>query len=207
MEAHEPGLIGRRDLGRIGAFTDGVMAVAITLLVLNLEVPTLEPGESLGEALVDLLPSLGAYLLAFALVGRFWVLHHALFERLRDFDRTLMTLNLGFLALIALVPFSSNLYDTYNEEGLAAAVLGATLGLAALVHWAMNAYVLRHGFVREEHREDTVSGKPIGLGFSAIFLLSVPAAFVNVHVAEALWISTIVLRYPLRRLGRRTRST
>ena len=58
-----------RDLGRIAAFTDGVMAVAITLLVLNIEVPTLEPGQSLGDALVDLLPSLGAYVLAFALVG------------------------------------------------------------------------------------------------------------------------------------------
>jgi uncharacterized membrane protein len=206
MEAHEPALIGRRDLSRIGAFTDGVMAVAITLLVLNLEVPTLAPDEGLGDALIDELPSLGSYLLAFALVGRFWVLHHNLFERLLGFDRALMTINLAFLALIVLLPFSTNLYDIYTDEGLAAAVLGATLGLAATVHWAMNEYALRHGFVREEHRDETLSGKPVGLGFAAIFLLSVPAAFLSVHLAEALWISTIFLRYPLRRLGRRTNS-
>jgi uncharacterized membrane protein len=206
MEARESGQISRRDLSRIGAFTDGVMAVAITLLVLNLEVPTLAPGESLGDALIDELPSLAAYLLAFALVGRFWVLHHNLFERLHGFDRTLMTLNLGFLALIALLPFSTDLYDVYTDEGLAAAVLGGTLGLAALAHWEMNEYALRRGFVREEHRAETATGNPIGLGFTAIFLLSVPAAFVSVHLAEALWISTIVLRYPLRRLGRRTSS-
>jgi TMEM175 potassium channel family protein len=90
VEASEQ--ISRRDLSRIAAFTDGVMAVAITLLVLNVEVPRLTPGEDLGDALVDLLPSLGAYALAFALVGRFWVIHHNLFEKLRGFDRTLMAL-------------------------------------------------------------------------------------------------------------------
>jgi TMEM175 potassium channel family protein len=205
MEAHERSF-SRRDLSRIGAFTDGVMAVAITLLVLNLEVPSLAPGESLGDALVDELPSLGAYLLAFALVGRFWVLHHNLFERLHGFDPPLMTLNLAFLALIALLPFSTDLYDAYTQEGMAAAVLGGTLGLAALAHWEMNEYALRQGFVRDEHRAATESSKPVGLGLAAIFLLSVPAAFITVHLAEALWISTILLRYPLRRLGRRTRS-
>jgi uncharacterized membrane protein len=182
------------------------MAVAITLLVLNLEVPTLSPGESLGDALIDELPSVGSYLLAFALVGRFWVLHHDLFERLTGFDRTLLTLNLTFLALIVLMPFSTDLYDAYTDEGLAAAVFGANLGLVALVHWWMNEYVLRHGFMHHDHRTSVETARPVGLGLSAVFLLSVPAAFLTVHLAEALWISTVVLRYPLRRLGRRTTS-
>jgi uncharacterized membrane protein len=207
VEARGHELIDERDLGRIAAFTDCVMAVAITVLVLNLQVPQLNPGQSLGNALVDLLPSLGAYVLAFALVGRFWVIHHNLFETLRDFDRTLMALNLAFLALIVLVPFSAELYDTYTSEPLAAAVLGATLGLAAMVHWAMTAHVVRRGFVRDDQRERTApSASPVGLGFTAAFLLSVPLAFVSVHIAEALWISTVVLRYPLRRLGGRTSS-
>jgi TMEM175 potassium channel family protein len=199
--------VDQRDLSRIAAFTDGVMAVAITLLVLNIQVPQLAPGQSLGDALVDLLPSLGAYLLAFALVGRFWVIHHNLFETLRGFDRMLMTLNLTFLALIVLVPFSAELYDTYTKDALAAAVLGATLGLAAMTHWAMTAHVLRRGFIQERHREAAEPfASPVGLGFTAAFLLSVPAAFLSVHIAEALWISTLVLRYPLRRLGGLTNS-
>jgi len=199
--------VEQRDLGRIAAFTDGVMAVAITLLVLNIQVPQLEDGQSLGDALVDLLPSLGAYLLAFALVGRFWVIHHNLFERLRGFDRTLMALNLSFLALIVLVPFSAELYDTYTKDALAAAVLGATLGLAAMAHWAMTAHVVRRGFVHDDQRGETAPyASPAGLGITAAFLLSVPAAYLSVHFAEALWVSTIVLRYPLRRLGGRTSS-
>ena len=156
---------------------------------------------------MDLIPSLGAYVLAFALVGRFWVIHHNLFEKLRGFDRTLMTLNLCFLALIVLVPFATDLYDAYTKEALAAAVLGATLGLAALTNWAMNVHVLRRGFVHEDRRQETEAfSRPVGLGFTAVFLLSVPAAFLNVHIAEALWISTVVLRYPLRRLGGLTSS-
>jgi uncharacterized membrane protein len=196
-----------RDVGRIVAFTDGVMAVAITLLVLNIEVPDLDPGESLGDKLVDLVPSLLAYLLAFALVGRFWVIHHNLFEKLRAFDARLMTLNLIFLALIVLVPFSANLYDTYTDDSLAVAVLGATLGLAASINWLMTVHVMREALIHDHHRASTEAfASPVGLGFTAAFLLSVPAAFVNVHVAEALWLSTIFLHYPLRRLGRRTAS-
>jgi uncharacterized membrane protein len=195
-----------RDLGRIAAFTDGVMAVAITLLVLNIEVPHVKPGQSLGDALVDLLPSLGAYALAFALVGRFWVIHHNLFETLHSFDRTLMALNLLFLSLIVLMPFSAQLYDVYTSRPAAAAVLGGTLGLVALVNGAMTRHVLRRGFVHEHRREETEPSLTVGFGLTAVFLLSVPAAFISVHIAEALWISTVVLRYPLRRLGGLTSS-
>jgi uncharacterized membrane protein len=192
-----------RDLSRVVAFSDGVIAVAITLLVLNLDVPDVE-GEDLGDALGDVVPSVLSYLLAFALIGRFWVIHHNLFERLRGFDGQVMSLNLIFLALIALLPFSTDLYDKYTDEGVAAAVLGATLGLAALTNWAMTAYAVRHGFVHERHRAATQSfARPVGLLLSATFVLSVPAAFVNVHFAEALWISTIVVRYPLRRMAGR----
>jgi uncharacterized membrane protein len=201
---HKLPRVTERALSRIGAFSDSVMAVAITLLVLNLQVPTLEHGQSLGNALVDLLPSLGAFVLAFALVGRFWVIHHNLFEKLRDFDSTLMLLNLAFLAFIVLIPFSAELYDTYTDHGLAAAVLGANLGLAALVHSCMTAHVVRAGLVHEERRAET--HPTVGIGITATFLLSVPAAFLSVHIAEALWTSTVVVRYPLRMLGRRTTS-
>jgi uncharacterized membrane protein len=192
----------RRDLARLVAFSDGVMAVAITLLVLNIETPDVSD-EDLGSALVDLLPSLAAYALAFALVGRFWVIHHNLFETFERLDGPLMGLNLAFLALIALIPFATDLLDVYSDEPLAAAVFGTTLGLAALANWSMTVYSLRSGLVREARREDTAPfGSPVALGFTLIFFLSVPVAFVSVQAAWVLWTSTIVLRYPLRRVAR-----
>jgi uncharacterized membrane protein len=192
--------VERTDLGRIAAFTDGVMAVAITLLVLNLEVPRVPDGE-LDDALVDLIPSLIAYVLAFALVGRFWIIHHRLFETLRAFDATLMTLNLAFLSLIALVPFATDLFDRYTQEPLGVAVLGATLGLAALTHWLATAYTLRRGLVHERHREASAPfASAVGLGFTLLFLLSVPVAFLSPFVATLMWVATIFLHYPLGRM-------
>jgi TMEM175 potassium channel family protein len=190
-----------RDLARVVAFTDGVMAVAITLLVLNLDVPDVEHGE-IGNALVDLLPSFGAYLLSFALIGRYWVIHHNLFEHLRAFDGRLMALNLLFLSLIALIPFATDLYDQYDDAPVAVGVFAATLGLAGLVDWAMTAHIARRGFLHERHRARAHSGIPVALGISLVFFLSVPAAFISVYLAQLLWISVLVIRYPLRRLGR-----
>jgi uncharacterized membrane protein len=199
----------RTDLGRIVAFTDGVMAVAITLLVLNFDVPELPSGreDELGEALVDLLPTFLAYVLSFALVGRFWVVHHNLFQRLRSFDGLLMALNLVFLALIALVPFATDLLDSYTKQPLAAAVFGGTLGLAALANWLMHRHILRAELVKEHHRQAASdSAGAMAFGLTAAFLLSVPLAFVSVYIAQALWLSTVLVLYPLRRLGRRTTS-
>jgi uncharacterized membrane protein len=197
----------RTDLGRIMAFTDGVMAVAITLLVLNLDVPKV-PGDELGEKLVDLVPSVLAYLLSFALVGRFWIIHHHLFETLHKFDGTLMALNLLFLATIAIVPFATDVYDRYTSEALAVAVFGAVMSLAAFTHWVMTAYTLRRGFVHDHRIDDTAPfGSAVALGFTAIFLVSVPVAFLSVDLAQAIWVSTIVLRYPLRKLTGRGSSS
>jgi uncharacterized membrane protein len=192
----------RRDLARLVAFSDGVMAVAITLLVLNIETPDVSD-EDLGSALVDLLPSLAAYVLAFALVGRFWVVHHNLFGTFTHVDGRLMVMNLLFLMLIALVPFATDLLDGYGDEPLAAATFGATLGLAALVNWSMTVHALRAELVHEERVEDTTPfGSPVALGFTLVFFLSVPVAFLSAPASWALWTSTIVLRYPLRNVAR-----
>jgi uncharacterized membrane protein len=193
--------VERTDFGRIVAFTDGVMAVAITLLVLNLEVPAV-PGDELDDALVDLIPSLIAYLLSFVLVGRFWIIHHRLFETLRAFDSRLMTLNLAFLTLIVLVPFSTELFDKYTHEPIAVAVLGGTLGLAALTHWLAVVYTLRRGLVHDEHRPATEPfARPMGLGFTLLFLLSVPVAFLSPTAASLMWVATILLHFPLGKMG------
>jgi uncharacterized membrane protein len=192
----------RQDLSRIGAFSDGVMAVAITLLVLNIETPTVSD-DDLPDALVDLIPSILAYVLSFALVGRYWAIHHGLFATFVRFDGLLLGLNLAFLGLIALVPFATNLVDDYSTVPLAAACFGALLGLAALVHWLMTVHALRAGLVHEKARaESSPLGSTVALGFAILCFLSVPVAFVSPTVAWLMWASLLVLRYPLRRVAR-----
>jgi uncharacterized membrane protein len=190
------------DLSRVGAFSDGVMAVAITLLVLNVETPDVAK-EDLGDALVDLLPSLGAYVLSFALIGRYWFLHHRLFATLTRVDSRLIVLNLVFLMLIALMPFATSLADVYSTAPLAAATFAAALGLAAFVLWTMTIHARRAGLV---HERALAAAKPldttIGLGIAIVFFLSVPVAFLSVTAAWLMWTSVVVLRYPLRTIAR-----
>jgi uncharacterized membrane protein len=194
--------VERHDLSRIEAFSDGVMAVAITLLVLNIETPTVS-NDDLPDALVDLIPSLGAYVLAFALVGRYWVIHHGLFATFVRFDGLLLALNLAFLALIALVPFATNLVDAYSTVPVAAAAFGAILGLAALVHWLMTVHALRAGLVHERLRTDASPlGSSVALGYALVCFVSVPVAFLSPTVAWLMWASLLALRYPLRRAAR-----
>jgi TMEM175 potassium channel family protein len=190
----------RTDFGRIVAFTDGVMAVAITLLVLNLEVPDVR-ADDLDDALRELDGSFLAYVLTFALVGRFWVIHHNLFETLERFDGRLMVLNLVFLMLIALMPFGMDLVDSYPDASIAIATFAVILSLTSLTHWTMTTHALRSDFVHAQRLRDTRRfGSIMSLGVPAVFLMSVPVAFASPVAAELMWAGTIVARGPLRRL-------
>ncbi len=193
----------RTDLGRIMAFTDGVMAVAITLLVLNIEVPDVS-SDDLKDALYDLIPSLYAYLLSFALIGRFWVLHHNRFESFVRFDGRLIVLNLLFLALIGLIPFSTDLLDRYSDSALATATFSVSIALASFSHSAMAAYAVKKDFVHRDRIGDYAWARMAsGLTFATMFLAAAPVAFIAVELAHIVWIATFFVRYPLRKLGTR----
>ena len=97
------------DFRRIEAFSDGVIAIAITLLVLtflDVDIASKTSGE-LQEVLLDLGPQLWAYALSFAVIGRFWLVHHRVLDVLARFDGVLVALNMVFLASVVLIPFTS----------------------------------------------------------------------------------------------------
>src|SRR6201992_2175879 len=90
--------------GRVEAFSDGVLAVAITLLVLDLHVDT-GGSESLAHQLGDKWPSFAAYVVSFFVIGVIWVNHHALFSLIASVDRTLLFYNLLLLMFVTTIPF------------------------------------------------------------------------------------------------------
>ena len=190
------------EFGRIVAFSDGVIAIAITLLTLNLEVPQVPSGDSqaLAEGLVDLLPHFFAYALSFAVIGRLWLIHHRFFATLESFDAWLMVSNLLYLALIVLVPFASDLLGTYGESNVAVMVYASTLGLAAAVNALMIRYALGQGFVGESAQSAT---RPFGsrgaLMIPGAFFLSIPVALLNPYVAQAVWLLALVALIRQRR--------
>jgi uncharacterized membrane protein len=133
---------------RLEAFSDSVFAVVITLLIFDINVPTLpQPitNADLWRALLDLSPLLGVYFLTFAVVSALWINHHFLFHSFaKSVDRKLNLLNLTYLMFVAFVPFSAHLIGTYHEYQPAAIVYGLNVFIiVALVRW-MVSYMKRH---------------------------------------------------------------
>jgi uncharacterized membrane protein len=114
------------DRGRLEAFSDGVFAVAITLLVIDLAVP-IPRQRPLGTQLVDHWPSFAAYVVSFLTIGIIWVNHHGLFRNFAHVDRTMLFLNLLMLFFVVTIPFATAMMATYLRDGGADASLAATI--------------------------------------------------------------------------------
>ena len=181
---------------RILAFTDGVFAIAITLLVLSIEVPAGLPGRELTEYLLDSWPQLFAYFLSFAVVGNFWMAHHRFFELLHRFDLRLVGINLVYLSLIVLVPFPTELLGDYADRTEAVALYAAVVGTTALLGWLMIRYTLRGGHVRPEAREAAAASG--SLLPPLVFYASIPVAFVSPLAAKLVWLALLVQARPRR---------
>lgn len=116
---------------RIEAFSDGVFAIAITLLIIEIGVPHVTGDESLSSALGDLWPSYGAYVLSFVMIGIYWANHHSLFRLFMRTDHFFLMLNVFFLMAIAFLPFPTAVLGEYldDSEHRDAAVRLYSLGL------------------------------------------------------------------------------
>ncbi len=130
---------------RTEAFSDGVFAVAATLLVFSVQVPDVR--SNLGHALVNLWPAYAAYAISFATILVIWVNHHAVMDNIKTYDRTLLYINGFLLMTIAVVPFPTFLLAKYlvlgHDESPAAVAYGITMSLAALSFSLISLYASR----------------------------------------------------------------
>jgi uncharacterized membrane protein len=118
---------------RLEALSDGVFAVAITLLVLTLPVPQLASASELVPRLGALWPKLLSYALSFVIVGIYWVAHHNTFHYIKRSDRTLLWLNILLLMCIVFLPFPTALLGQYPEERVSIIIYAGTLVITGLV--------------------------------------------------------------------------
>jgi uncharacterized membrane protein len=192
VEGSSPEVRSSVGFARIVAFTDGVFAIAITLLVLSLDVPDGLPESALHEFLTDSWEQLFAYFLSFAVIGRFWLGHHSVFAMLNDFDRRLMMLNLAYLALIALIPFPTELLGDYNDSVDATVAYAAVVGSASLLHWALLRYALGRGHVAPDARGAAQRMSARMVQPAIVFYATIPVAFLSPTIAQLAWIGLLL---------------
>lgn len=127
---------------RIEALSDGVFAIAMTLLVLEIHVPDLAANASnlqLGPALWHLWPKFLSYAVSFVSLGVYWISHHNLYHLIRRSDRALLWLNLFFFLFAAFLPFSTSLLNAFRQTQIAPLFFGANLtviGWLLFLQWA-----------------------------------------------------------------------
>ncbi|HET7508250.1 MAG TPA: TMEM175 family protein [Solirubrobacterales bacterium] len=188
------------EFSRIVAFSDGVFAIAITLLVLSLDIPEQLHGESLGSALWDQRQDLLAYAISFAVIGRFWVIHHRFFGDVTGFDGRLLALNILYLAWIVLIPFSSEVLGDHGGDTDAIVLYAVNLAAVALLGWVMAFDAHRAGLTAmgaAEEREFRLRACFVAL----VFLASIPIAFLTPDLAPLVWL--VLFLDPTRGLMRR----
>ena len=136
------GILRRMTTSRLEAFSDGVLAIAATLLILNVHAN----GPHLGRALARVWPSYAAYAVSFVTIGIMWVNHHGVFAQIDKVDRTFLMINVFFLMAVAFVPFPTVLVADYlHDPGLEVAALayGFTLTATAVLYNLLWFYAAR----------------------------------------------------------------
>lgn len=195
-------------LGRILALSDGVFAFALTLLVVQLTVPTATSHSSLSSQLLDQTPSYFSYVISFAAVASSWYGHHENFKYIRAYDGRLIALNFGSLLLIAFLPFPTAVLGRNQHEPLAAVAYAITLALNNLLSAATWWYAVhRRRLVRHDLDQRIVRLRFYRtLAGSALFLLSIPIALWQPLAAEIVWSVFMVAIFVFLRGNRRTTS-
>jgi uncharacterized membrane protein len=179
-------------VSRVEAFSDGVFAVAITLLVLQFVVPDAQSGKLLALLLAQW-PLLITYVASFLTVGVIWVNHHTIFSGIKQADRTLQFINLILLLFVVLVPYPTQLLARYLQSGVNGSVAAAFYGVVmtgmgisfqALVAWAITHPHLLKPTVDVAGIRSTLPRYSIGL---FVYVGSIGLAFINAWLVVPLY--------------------
>ena len=184
-----PRLERGKDLSRIFAFTDGVFAIAITLLVLQIEVPVgVADDSSLWEALREEGPDLLAFGLSFLVIGMYWVGSHRFMRTVEEYDAGLMKITLIYLAFVVLVPFTSQLMGEYaGTAPTSMSIYILNLVCVALVSAWMQKHVLRAKLGKPEYDWDTELNMKSSLFTAGLMLATAPCALLLGPYTPFLW--------------------
>jgi uncharacterized membrane protein len=195
----------QRGLDRIVLFTDAVVAIACTLLVLPLvDLATQDAGVPVGRLLSDHVGQFGAFALSFTVIARLWVAHHRLFERVGAYDSVVIWLTLIWLFTVAFLPFPTAILATQSGHGASMLYVG-TLLVSSVALASSDAWVSAHPALQRTDEPDTMADPPHWTT-AALFVaaFTVTATLPRASVWPLL---LLLLTGPIDAMRRRRRST
>ena len=174
--------------GRLEAFSDGVLAIIITIMVLEFEIPH----EASLAALAPLTPKFLSYILSFVFVGIYWNNHHHLWQIVKGVNGSILWANLHLLFWLSLIPFVTGWMGENNFATIPVAFYGVILWLSALAYYIMVRTLMAH------HGKDSQLAAAIGRdvkGLRSLYLYTaaVPLAFVSPMIALALYVTVAIM--------------
>jgi TMEM175 potassium channel family protein len=191
-------------LERIMFFSDAVMAIAITLLVIELRVPEIVRelvNTQLLSALLKLWPRIVSYILSFAIISNYWLYHHRTFRNIRRYDYHLIMLNLIYLFFVALLPFSTRLLGFYPYTRLAIVIYSINVFPLGVVMFE----ILRYAYVGNRLIDESIMSAEIQLLIrftrrgATVFIFCIILSIIFPKVTFILWLLAFIGRSFLRR--------
>src|SRR5215211_2194079 len=174
--------------GRLEAFSDGVLAIIITIMVLELRAPE----EGTLSALFPLLPKFGSYVLSFIIVGIYWNNHHHLWQAVEKVQGSVLWANLHLLFWLSLVPFTTSWMGQNNFATLPVALYGVVLWLTAFAYYLMVRSLMSYHDKDSVLRNAIVSGRKERVSL-ILYTAAVPLAFVQPSIAITLYVTVAIM--------------
>ena len=163
---------------RVEAFSDGVFAIVITLLILEIRIPEVDYSQ-LPQALVDLLPSLYAYIVSFGVIGTYWVGHHRAAQQIKRFDGVLIWINMLYLLTVSFMPIPTALLGRYPMQSIPIVIYGLTLIAANLTGLLSTLYLRAHPeLMTSESRDLTRPTNALYVFVNFSYMLAILLGFV-----------------------------
>jgi uncharacterized membrane protein len=182
-----------KEVARIAAFSDGVFAIAITLLALQLEIPSSDSVD-VWDRLQDLWPNLLSFAISFAVIGAYWVAHHRLYALIERYDARLLWLNLLSLFFIVIMPFTTSLVGEHGDQDAAVIVYALSVALAGFANTGLALYALGGRRLCASTVDENLVKLHIwrGLVIALVFCCSLALLPLGATVVSLSWLSLIV---------------
>lgn len=178
---------------RVNALSDGVFAVAITLLVLSIAVPSIRgpvTESKLAHGLAELWPHYYAYVLSFVIIAMFWISHHSLFSVIRRVNKVLIWLNIFYLMLICFMPYPTNILSLFGKTTVATVLYAAVLAGASILQGTMALYAVHNRRLVDDDFDVKEAGAYLRHAYimAGIFIASIGVAFWSPQAARYVWL-------------------